>query len=1802
MGDPRNVAIAVLGAAVLVLAVVLWSDRAGPPGRPDASTPDRPTVSVLDVVLDRDSMNRLDLVFDRRLGEGRIGDVLDPAPAKIEPETGGVWRWRGANVLRFEPSGRFVPATRYAIELDSERVAGDRYVFFGETQFSFVTDRFQVDRVAVREGLAPEAGAGVVLSGTLFFNYPVEVEELAPQIRLEDPVRGETVPVEIESRGARRAVQWRSAAVEKLDSARELQLRVAGALTPATGNLPLGTEFVHPIPIGSRDRLEVRGVEARPGEEESSLSVELSSPVASEQARRHLAVDPPVEFSLRVQRNVLELRGPFRPGERYRLRLSAGLVAEDGARLGDDFEKVVALADLPPSLAFTGRGIFLSASGPRSIELETTNVSKVELVVERVYRNNVLYLLEQRGYSVWREQAGYGGLGRIYGDAIARRTLDVGGARNRSVRTALRIDEYVADETPGLYRFVAGSPGRRGDRLQQWVLVTDLGIVAKRSAEDVLVWVVSLRDLAPVAGARVTLLSHQNQVVAEGRTGARGWLRLSGLPETPAGGRPALVTVQTASDWSFLPFAQTRVETAGLDVGGASVRGSGYDAFLYGERDIYRPGETARGVALVRDRDLGTPPGMPAVLRHRDPEGQLRGTVRLDLERGGADFEHEIASYERTGRHSLELLVGDDVVGTWRFHVEEFVPDRIRVEIATPRPEVGVGEALEFDVSSAYLFGPPAAGLAVDARVRLAAQPFRPRGFEGFAFGNPERRFQAQEIFERKATLDETGRIHLAVPVPSGLAAPAALEAFVTARVQEQGGRGVTASERLRVHPVPHYLGLRREQEGYVEPGQPVVVEFAAVRPDGAAASAGALRAELYADRWQTVLRRTPSGSYRYESKREPELLATRDLEAGLSRGRVEFTPPDFGSYRVVLSDAEAGASSALRFYASGFGYAPWAVESPGRVELDVEREELVAGERAVVQVRSPFPGTLLLAVERERVLHWEVHRLDGNTAKLSLPVRESWRPNVYVTALVLRSVRDLEPGTAARAFGAVPLFVDRAPNRLDVALSAPEQVRPETTLEIELRTEPGARVTVAAVDEGILQLVAQQTPDPFGYFYRKRALSVGSHDVFALLLPDVEGEAPAGGGLARGAREQFVRTEGIRRVRPVAFWTGLLDADGAGWARARFDLPGFQGALRVMAVANAGRRFGSSEQIVRVRSPLVLLPTFPRFLSFGERVGIPVTVRNDTGRDGRFSVALRAAGPAGVVGDATRTVEVANGREQTITFTLETRDRPGEVQIALEASGNGETAAASVELGVRPDLPAVTLERAGSVGVARLELSAEEISRLRPEGLAVSLRLSSLPLVQLSGKLDTLLRYPYGCLEQTVSQVFPLLHLGPLARELEPDLFEEQDPDALVAAGIARVASMRLASGGFSLWPRGRSVHAWGSIQATHFLVEAERAGHGLPTGLLDGSLAFVAGEARPKKRYSQGALERAVYALYVLARAGRADVATMDYVREKQFASLRPASRAQLAAAYGAAGDATPVAELTRGLDDAERIRRQTGGNFASTTRNRALLLLALLDAAPDDPRIEGLAERLARDALTQQSWSTQETGFALLALGELFQRQSAKAPYAGEVHVRGEPVARFTDETVVLRDLPAGPVEIRMDPGYEPGSAFYSLRVRGVPRDEAFEPVSAGLELERSITRRDGGAVETVEQGELLRLELRVKSTSGRLENVVIQNLLPSGLEIENPRLATSETLRPEAANLEAAHLDIRDDRLLVFADLPDVRQRVYRALLRAVVPGRFRLPPAQAEAMYDGTIRATGERGTLEVVVPGAAAAP
>lgn len=1778
MSNPKNWIIALLLLVIAGQAWLLWDKESGDGPKP---------LSVVGVSLDSAMRTTLAVEFDQPVPDTIRAQV---APAGMEPRADGQWVWTNPYTLKFLAQTPLPLDMQYSLTLNP-KVFPDELLRTERTRL-IRTGNFAVQEITINE-LASEAGPDMVeLEGRVVFNAPVDPASLLAAMSLSE-AGGDPVELSLLTQWRTTSFGFRSAPVRKDTAGRILTLRLAPELTVAEKSLALGQEFRRDIELRLDPVLRIVGVSPRADKDQSRIDLEFSAPVSAAAIRELLRIEPETRISVSAHGKTASLTGKFEPGSTCAIRIAKGLKAEDGAVLEAPFKQTLRMPDLPPSVDFSAAGMFLPRQGQGLLEVEYVNADSVELTVSRVFPNNLSTLFQDYGYSIFDSTSARDSVPYHLGSEIHRETFSVTSVPNRVQERTLSMSELIPDQRPGLYKLGLSLPADyRG--ATRWVLRTDIGLVAKEDGAGFLVWANSVQDLRALDGVELTLLSFRNQVLGTTRTNAEGLARIPYAGHDNELGSPAMILARHGEDFSFIFLDRFRIDTTGLDVSGTSLSQAGLQAYIYGKRDIYRPGETLDAALLVRDGRIGTPPDLPVTMEQRDPEGRLLRTLNLVLDRGMAGLSLDIPDWALTGHYLLQALSGGQVIGSYAYQVEEFIPDRLSVEIASPDTTGKPGVSLPFEIVSRYLFGPPASSLAVTVKARLLAADFSPKGFEDYSFGDPGKSFEPLPLLATEGRLDADGRASFDVSIPQDLAPPLALWAEFTGRVREQGGRGVTARKRIPVHAYTLYPGIKRPGSMELSPRKQAVFEFVTVSPEGERTAHPELVATLFQDQWQTVMRRTQSG-FSYESVRNPVEISTQRVMPGDGAGSFSVTPPDYGSYRVRLSDPASGAASELEFYCGGWGYSPWAVKNPARLELIPDKDGYVAGETASIQIRSPFAGKALVTVEGRDVEYLEIVELNGNTGQLRIPVREEWQPNVHLTATLVRRATDIAPGSAGRAFGAIPIFVDSLSNRMGLRVEAPDEVRPLTDLEIRVQAKPRSRVTVAVVDEGIMQLAGGRNPDPFAHFYAQRALDVISYDNFAFMFPHVGASRPlAGGGDDLGGASSFMRTEGIRRVKPVTFWSGVLDADHTGVVRHRVRLPDFQGALRIVAVGNKGKSFGTGTAMTRVRTPLVLTPTLPRFLSLGDEIEIPLTLRNDTPSGGSFQISANLTGPASL-GAMPAPLTLEPGQEDTVYLPLRCGTEEGKVTLTFTATGGGETATAGVELDQRSPLPVTRTMETTALEAASGEIGAPVPGNFLPGSARRSVLLSTRPLMRYSGHLENLLGYPYGCAEQTVSKAFPLLHFGALARELAPGRFNASGPAGLVQVAIRRLQTMQTPSGGYAFWPGDSDPDPWVSAYVCHFLLEARLAGHTIPERMLEDAFYYLESLANPETGSTVQKTEQAAYALYVLALGKKPNLGSQDYLRATFGKSLSGVARTLLAGAYLQTSNHDAGFALLHAAPAVDDARRESGGNLGSGLRDRALIALILLESVPDDPRLPELITRIAGELGSNQWHSTQETSLAFMAMGKYLAALDDGRPFAGTL-TWPDGAHAFEDTKLFMRENIETAGALTLDKTPADRTVFATVLTSATPRAESHAPFSRGIEVEQTLLREDGQALvdDDVRQGDLIVMRTRVRSTSGRIDNVVVQSLLPAGLEVENPRLATTERLdwMVEEALMEG-HQDLRDDRILVFTSLDGNGWKTRYSVLRAITPGRFALPPVQAEAMYHPGLRAAGSLQAITV---------
>ncbi|BCS89471.1 alpha-2-macroglobulin family protein [Pseudodesulfovibrio sediminis] len=1646
---------------------------------------------------------------------------------------------------------------------------------------------FQLTSIDLSENAGESPGYSSIYAN-LSFTQPVSPEDLLAHVRLVDESDDKELSLQVTTSWSSRSLAVRSEDVKKSIKGKRYKLLVDAKLRQAGSDAELGQACFKEITLIQNPVLTFKEGRAESSTSGGTLWLAFSTPMAPATAKSFLNVGPNVDYSLSSSGKELVVMGNFKPGKTYMVTMRSGLTAADGAVLKSDVKGTVVMPDLKASVDFVGSGIFLPLSIPHkaAMVVEAVNTSKAVLQIDRVFPNNLFSMLSHYGQRIFDDDWIYEEIPQSLGGKVYEKEITFPEKKNQIIRVPVKLDYDLSRKGNGLYRL---SLSTHDDKVtKRWALITDIGLVAKRDKTHFTVWAVSNKTLKPISGIYIDLISDKNQKLAQKLTNAQGVAKLK-LPQDSPKGTPYLIVAKNnTGDFSFLLPSRFRVDTAGLDVAGATISSTGVRGYIYGERTLYRPGEVLKAVAVVRNDDFSIPSNMPLVLSQKDPKGREIRKIKLTADAHGiSDINIPVPEFALTGGYSLSLSVGEKVVGTYEFNVEEFIPDRIKVEIETGVEAFEPGQSISAEVKSHYLFGPPAANLPVSTRAVLKAIPFTSSKYPGYSFGDSDRTFQPQEFYAKESSLDGAGNGSFSIQIPNKLMPPSALEAVIYGRVSENGGRGVTARKRVLVHPYSYYLGVKNLERNGFEYGKPVKFDFVAVSKDGTPVEFDELQAELYKNRWRTVVRRTPSGEYRYQSVNDPKLIESIKVPSGVGKQIVEFTPPTYGSYTMKILSPTTGAAAGTNFYCGGWGYSPWALENPARIELALDKEQYDAGDIAVVQLRAPFSGRVIVSIEGENVLESKVVELEGNTGEVRFPVKKEYVPNVYVTALLMRKASDITEGSVGRAFGAVPLLVDNKSNKIDLHVSAPSEVRPESDFMVEIEAEPGAIVTVAAVDEGIMQLAGSKDPDPFDYFYARRALGVDSFDTFAMLYPDMAkilGKIEVGGDMAMKAESQFMRTEGIRRVKPVSFWSGPLVADKDGIVRYAMTLPDFQGALRVVAVAADGKRFGQARTMTLVRSPLAVTPTLPRFLSPGDSIEMPVTVRNDIGNKAAVSVEIVAEGAVEISGDYPKDLQLEDGEEKTLYIPLLARfGAGGAAKITVRASTSNESRRVVTELPVRPAVPYRRELAFGAFSEGSGQLVASPEGYM-PGTVTRSVALSRLPMARFTGKLEYLLGYPYGCAEQTTSKAFPLIRFGDLAKAFAPHLINKQGPARTVQAAITRLRTMQTNNGGFAYWPGEDSPRPWVSAYVTHFLLEGEQAG--FVSGMSVRALDYMGQLSNERSD-----LDTTAYALYNLSKAGRPNRGAMDELRDKHMKKLSATARVLLACAYSLAGDVDSFNLLLVDLPGVSSGRYW--GDMRSDLSEYALMLMVLADAHPGDSLVPELTAKVSQ-LMEGYYWTTTlENGLTFSALGKM---AGNAGPLSGQL-VSGKSEYAFLDEMAFTEDAIPGDAPIMAEFSTGDSPVYWSVTSRGIPTPGSLKPISEGLSVERFFLDRDGAPLDlsNVQQGDLVIMRTRIKATERNVKDTVVQLLLPAGLEVENARLATTESAAFIEGNEKtiSGHQDLRDDRILFFTDVYKDAWRVGYTQLRAVTPGVYNLPPVQAEAMYDPSIKALGELGKMTV---------
>ncbi|SHI86232.1 alpha-2-macroglobulin family protein [Wenxinia saemankumensis] len=1472
-------------------------------------------------------------------------------------------------------------------------------------------------------------------------------------------------------------------------------------------------------------------------------------------------------------------------GAQVDFALRAGLPAATGEVLPETTELSLYVRDRAPAVRFPGRAYILPAAGEPALPLDSVNTGAAEL---RLYRVSDRAIVSTMIEGLFRDPL-YGWQEEQFSDEtgalIWEGTVEVPQELNVERRSRIPLSEPLEGAEPGLFVLVAGVPGQDpydDPPATQWFVLSDLGLTSWAGSDGLTVAIRSLGSAAAVPGAEVELISTGNAVLGTATADAGGIARFpAGLLLGTGAARPRLVTARLGDDLAFLPLSDPAFDLSDRGVEGRPAAGP-IDVFLATDRGAYRAGETIHLTALMRDAGARAVEGVPLTAVLYRPDGiEYSRVAGLEDLAGGHVFALPTGTGAPRGTWRIETLAdpGAPPLATTRVLVEDFVPERIDLALSAP-PAARPGAVVPLEIEGRYLFGPPAPDLPAEGELRLAAAE-TVAGWEGWTFGLADAPVRpVVEPFVASAATDAAGRavIDVPIPAPEGIAQP--LEATFVARLTEGSGRPVERRLTVPVLPEGPVIALRPGFDGTLPEGGEAVVEVVALGPDLAPT---AMDVTWSVERIETEYQwyRT-TGSWSWEPVTRRTRVATGEL--ALDGGPATIRAPvEWGRYELIVERDGTPWAAASTAFTAGWYAAAGVEESPDMLELSLDAETYTPGDTARLRIVPRYAGTALVSVLADRVIDLRAVEVGAGETVIELPVTEGWGAGAYVTASVIRPM-DAEAGrNPARALGLVHAGIDPGDRALDVSLEVLGDPAPRTPLEVEIRVPggEGAHVTLAAVDVGILNLTGFDAPDPQGWYFGQRRLGVEMRDVYGRLIDGLTGEMGrlrSGGDAMAGLEGQAPPPEDL-----VSFFAGPLEVGADGTARASFDLPAFDGTIRLMAVAWSPRGIGQASRDVTVSDPVALTASLPRQVAPGDRSRLLLDLVHAEGPTGEFALDIRTTG-AELEGAVPAMVVLEEGARDVISLPF-TAEGPGRASFEIgltdpEGVRTDRTLTLPVGWG-DPEIARVsrfTLDPGGSFAFDDTLLDG-----FRPGTGSATLAAGPIGRLDVAGLVAGLDRYPYGCTEQLTSGLAPLLHVPGVTAAL--DLGAEAAPGPGAEEAIRAILANQAANGAFGLWrPDPRSL--WLDAYVTDVLGEARDAGLPVPDRAWEAALANLQNQVNAAPDFESGGGGIA-YALHVLARAGQAAIGDLRYYADARAeAFTTPIGAAQLGAALAAYGDQRRADAMFARA--AALLDRPEGAgwrdDFGTPRRDAAALLALAVEAGSEAVDREALAARLAG---ADYPVSPQEAAWQIRAADALAGDAPALALTRNGAPLDAAPVERRAagDPPVTFGNRGDAPVELTL-------TAF------GVP--EMPGPAQGtGWTIERRYYALDGTPAPPGEAaaGDRLVAVLTVTPLGPQAGRLMVADPLPGGFEIDNPNLlrggdlsglAWLETVTPETA-------EFRQDRFLAAVDWRGESSFRLAYIVRAVTPGSYHHPAPSVEDMYRPEHRAVGEAGRL-VVTP------
>ncbi|MBQ4819001.1 MG2 domain-containing protein [Aquimarina sp. MMG016] len=1749
--------------------------------------------------------------------------------------------------ISFQPEEGFDQDSDYTFNLNLEDLVKDLKDDLDE-EFVFSVKTLKQRFAVITDNMQSYTKDWQYIDGTISANDQMKFE-IAKQL-ITASQKGKELSIDFsESPDKSRQFSFRIDSVQRFEDDSEVEIKWSGK------KFDIDTENSATLFIPGKNNFSVISVSVA-NVDKQYVEINFSDPLKKNQNFNGLVTIPgATNLKYTASGNVLKVYPKKELKGTLEVTVFEGIRSTDNYKLKNTYTENVSFQQPKPEIRFLQSGVILPTSDNLKFNFETVNLRAVEVQILKVYENNVLQFLQNNNLN------GNNNL-RSVARPIAKKLINLqeNSALNLSKWNAFAIDlkELITPDPGAIYRVelkyrkaysLYKCEGQAADdtsieelvdnydeeapessfwdssqyyydddyyydydwnerdnpchnsyfrnkKISANVLASNLGVVVKKGLNHS--YMVAVNDIvttSPIPNAKVTFYNFQQQEMGVSTTDAEG---MTGFD----GDRPAyFAIVESGKQQSYVKLNDgNALSVSKFDVSGVRLQ-KGIKGYLYGERGVWRPGDTLFLSFMLNDNANKLPKGHPVKFELKDPYGKV---VHQETKNEGINnfykFIVNTSDEAPTGNWQAKVNVGGASF-TKTLKIETIKPNRLKIKTTFNDEVLGINNNVKGNLEVLWLHGAVAKNLQADINVRFTPMKTSFKTFPGYAFDDPSRKFgtEEKEVFNGKISSEGKASFNLK-PTLDKQAAGMLKASFIT-KVYENGGDFSTDVISKDFSPYDTYIGLNvpkgDKARGMLLTDTKHNFEVVSVDEKGNPKSVKGLEVYVYKVKWRWWWDTSEDNlsSYNRSSYRE-QVFKTKvnTNNAGKADFNFELKYPDWGRYLVRVVDPNGGHATGKTMYIDWPGWAGRSRKGdPSAATMllfSTDKKTYNVGEKATVTFPSSEGGRALVTVENgTEVLYSEWVIPQKNETKFELQIDELYTPNVYIHITLLQPHASTANDLPIRLYGVIPISVEDPNTKVQPKLTMPDVLRPEKTITLKVGENNGKAMTysIAIVDEGLLDLTRFKTPNPWNSFYAREALGVKTWDIYDDVIGAYGGSINQVFAIGGDAEAGGSKSKKANRFKPMVVYEGPFELKQGETRAHQIKIPKYIGSVRTMIVASdaAKAAYGSTDKTTPVRKPLMVLTSIPRKITPGEKVTIPVTVFAMENKVKNVNVTLKPNKGFTVVGDATQKLSFTQPDEKMVYFDIEVIEGASITDIEVVASGNGEKASYSIPIDIVNPNPMTT-----EVSSIVLEPNSQQEIDFAAFGVdgsnSATIEFSSLPPMNFEGRLKYLIRYPHGCVEQTTSGAFPQLYLGEIF-----DLSSEKQKKIQynMEAAINRLKRFIQPSGGMSYWPGYSNPNDWGTTYAGHYLLEANKMGYVLPIGFKSNWISYQQQQA---KRWRSGNNDLAqAYRLYTLALAGSPDMASMNRLRETS--DLSNNAKLRLAAAYGLAGQQNAANKLLNlaNIDFQPSIRKYYY-TYGSTTRNKAMALetLVLLD---QKVKAQKLAESLAKELSSKRWYSTQTTSYALMAMAKYAKYVGGKGINVNYT-LNGKSNTANTNKTLStsgeLAILKGNKLVLKNN---KDNTIFVQLATSGILPVGEEKVIQSNFKAIIDYKTRDGKILNVAQltQGMDFVAEVTITNTTNdKVKDIALTEIFPSGWEVVNTRFTDFGSFK---AN-KVTYTDIRDDRVNFYFDLKSKESKTVTLLLNASYLGKYYLPGIQCEAMYDNEYVVRTQGKWIEVV--------